>query len=227
MMIEALVMTLGFEPGPLLSTIASAASEGFSEGARIIVFTSAFPDERARRAWLELQRIVNMMDFTKKLGLQLELHEVDLSEFSEAVGRIREKLFPLRDKMVRISITGGMRALGLALFAAFLLIDWVREPKFNVYLEGRGMAVEIPPLFKILAPKLTETQLQILGLMKAGNLYTTSDIAGFLNKDRSTIYKSLLSLRDMGLVEREGNFFKLSRFGSVFSQSTMTPDVEK
>ncbi|MEM4411440.1 MAG: hypothetical protein QXO66_01175 [Thermofilum sp.] len=69
-MIDALVMTLGFEPGPLISTIASAASEGFSERAQILVFTSAFPDERADRAWLELQRIVNMMDFAKRLGLQ-------------------------------------------------------------------------------------------------------------------------------------------------------------
>lgn len=226
MMIDALVMTLGFEPGPLISTIASAASEGFSERAQILRLTSAFPDEGADRAWLELQRIVNMMDFAKRLGLQPELREVPLTDFPEAVGSIRESLLPLRDKAVKISITGGMRALGLALFTAYLLIDWVREPRLNVYLEGRGIAVEIPPLHRFLTVNLTETQLEILSLMRTGAPYTTSDIAGLLKKDRSTIYKNLQWLCEKGLVERKGNIFRLSKLGSVLSRSAVSDSVE-
>jgi hypothetical protein len=35
-----LVMTLGFEPGPLVSAFASAVAEGLSEGARVLVLTA-------------------------------------------------------------------------------------------------------------------------------------------------------------------------------------------
>ena len=60
-LIDALVMTLRFEPGPLVSSIASHATEGFNSGAEIIVLTPDFPDERAERAWLQLQNIFDMM----------------------------------------------------------------------------------------------------------------------------------------------------------------------
>jgi hypothetical protein len=60
-MLDALIMTLGFEPGSLVSAAATAATEGLGERARIIVFTAALPDERAGRAWLDFQRVLNVM----------------------------------------------------------------------------------------------------------------------------------------------------------------------
>lgn len=225
-MFDAVILTLGFEPGPLISAIASAASEGLSEGAQVIVLTAAFPDERAERAWLELQRILYLMDFSKKLSIRLERREIPLEDFTVAVRNVQEVLESLRDKSVKISITGGMRALGLAVFVSYLLVDWVKEPTLDVYLEGRGVAFRVPPLHKILALKLTETQRQILRLMRSSVPYTTSDIAGYLGKDRSTIYKSLKGLNEMGLVEREGNFFKLTILGELISASRDTKNVE-
>lgn len=225
-MIDAVVMTLGFEPGPLISAVASAASEGLSQGARIIVLTAGFQDERAERAWLELQRIVGMMELPKKLGVELERHEIPLDDFTDAVAAVREKLEPYRDKDVRISITGGMRALGLAVYTAYLLVDWSREVKLTVYLEGRGTAISLPPIHRALGLRISETQLEILRLMKYGASYSTSDISGYLKRERSTVYKNLKALLELGLVEREGLLFKLTKLGELISKSSATHSVE-
>ncbi|MEM2196173.1 MAG: hypothetical protein QW290_03745, partial [Sulfolobales archaeon] len=140
-MFDSIVLTLGFEPGPLISAVASAAAEGFSEKARIVVFTAGFPEERSERAWLQLQQVIGMMELEKKLGIKLEKHEVPLDDMASAVLYIKRVLDGLKDGYVKVSVTGGMRALGLALFTAYLLIDWAREPKVEVYLEGRGLAL--------------------------------------------------------------------------------------
>lgn len=216
-MVDALIMTLGFEPGPLVSAVASAAAEGLSEGARIIVFTAGFPDERSERAWLELQRILGMMELTKKLGVKLERYEVPLDDFAEAVASICGLLEPLRDKAVRISITGGMRALGLAVFTAYLLVEWTREIKLAVYLEGRGAALVLPEIHRVLGLRISETQLEILKQMRPGVSYTTTDLSGYVGKERSTVYKNLKALADMGLVEREGMHFRITTLGELIS----------
>jgi len=218
-MIDALVMTLGFEPGPLLSAIASAAAEGFNQGAQILVLTAAFPDERAERAWLELQRIVGMMNLPKELGVRLERREVELSDFVRAVRRVKEVLAPLRDKRIRLSITGGMRALNLAVFTAYLLIDWAHEPRIDVYLEGRGTALTLPSLHRILTLNLTETQRLILSAMREGMAYTSSDLSAHVRKDRSTVYKNLLALQRLGLVAREGNRYRVTELGAMILNS--------
>jgi len=142
--IDALVMILGFEPGPLISAFAGAVAEGFSEGARVIVFTAAFPDERSERAWLEFQRVVNMMEVPRKLGVELELKEVPLDDIASAILEASKITAELRKKKVKVAITGGMRALGIAVFAAVLLTRWEREPEVEVHLEGRGTALKVP-----------------------------------------------------------------------------------
>jgi len=95
-MFEAVVLTLGFEPGPLVSAFAGAVAEGLSQGALVVVFTAGFPDERSERAWLEFQRVVNMMEAPKRLGVELELREVPLDEMATAILEIRRVLDGLR-----------------------------------------------------------------------------------------------------------------------------------
>ena len=212
-MIDALVMTLGFEPGPLISAVASAAAEGLAEGARIVIFTAGFPDERAERAWRQLQDVVSMMELPRRLGVEMEKHEIPLRDLVEAIRVVKEVLSELREKNVKIAITGGMRAVGLAVFIAYLLVDWRYEPRLEVYLEGRGMALSVPEVRKLFRLSLTEERLRLLKFMKPGNVYTPSDLSGFLRKDRSTIYRQLQALLEGGIVERVDGGYRLSRLG--------------
>jgi len=212
-MLDALVLTLGFEPGPLVSAIASSASEGFAKEARIIVLTAAYPDERSERAWLQLQQVFKMMELDRKLNVKLERFEVPLEDMIEAVLYIKEILKTVNKGSVKLAITGGMRALGLALFIAYFLTEWAEEPRIEVYLEGRGMALEVPRLRRLFLVELSGAHLELLRFMKPGVAYASTDLAGLLRKDRSTVYRYLQVLADRGLLERTPGGFKLSKLG--------------
>jgi len=211
--LDALVMVLGFDPGPLVSAVASSVADGFSPGARIIVFTAGFPDERAERAWRQFQDVIGLMELPKRLNVKVERYQVPLNDFVEAVCRVKEIFEDLRELRVKISITGGMRALGIAVFLAYMLIDWKYEPSVEVYLEGRGMALKIPEVQRIVKYRLTSERLELLKAMKPGRVYKPSDLSGLLGKDRSTIYRQLQALVEEGFVERADGGYRLSRLG--------------
>ncbi len=214
-MYDAVVLTLGFEPGPLISAVASCATEGLSENSRIIVLTAGFYDERSERAWRQFQNIIGMMDITKRLQASLERYQIPLDDFTHAVRTIRNLYQEIKDLRVKISITGGMRALGLATFVAYLLTDWTHDPRLEIYLEGRGQVLEIPKLHKLMGYPLTQERLNLLRSMLPGRAYKPSDLSGFLRKDRSTIYRQLQALVEAGLVERADGGYRLTKLGTL------------
>lgn len=214
-MLDALVMTLGFEPGPLVSATAAAASEGLAEKARIIIFTPALPDERAERAWLDFQRVFSMMGIADKLGVRVERHEVPLDDMTSAIIYIRRVFEELKGRSVRMCITGGMRALGIAIFISYLLTDWEKEPEISVYLEGRAHALSLPNIRSFLSVGLTRAQMELLKLMEPKGVYTPSDLANLVKRDRSTVYRCLQMLHRKGLLEKNERGYKLSRLGEL------------
>ena len=214
-MLDALIMTLGFEPGPLISSVAAAAAEGLSEKARIIVLTAGFPDERAERAWLEFQKVFGMMGIAEKLEVKLERHEIPLDDMTSAILKIKRVLNELREKSAKICITGGMRALGIALFISYLLVEWRKDPSLSVYLEGRAHALSLPNIRSFLSIKLTKAQRDLLRLMESGGVYTSSDLADLTGRDRSTVYRGLQALYKKGLLEKNERGYKLSRLGEL------------
>ncbi|ABL78755.1 transcriptional regulator, TrmB [Thermofilum pendens Hrk 5] len=200
--IDALVLTLGFEPGPLISAVASAASEGLAEGARVVVLTAGFPDERAERAWLEFQRVVGMMGLARRPGFSVEKREVPLDDFVAAVINVKSLFRGLEDKRVRISITGGMRALGIAVLTAYLLTRWRVDPEVEVYLEGQGRALRLPRLSRVLGVGVPEAWLEVLSALEKSGPLGASDLGGLLGKDRSTVFRYLKRMEEAGLVRQ-------------------------
>ncbi len=214
--VDVLILTLGFEPGPLVSAIASYVTEGLSSNAEIIVLTPTFFDERAERAWRQLQNIFEMLNL-KVSGVSLKKVSVDLNDFSKAVLQVKKLFSNFKDKKLCISFTGGMRALILAVFVAYLLTDWQHHPNLTVFLEGRGLALSIPRLSLCLGVNVNEHMLKLMKYMRPGVVYKPGDLCGFLNKDRSTVYRQLKSLINAGLVERVTGGFRLTLLGELVS----------
>ncbi|MCC5997702.1 MAG: CRISPR-associated CARF protein Csa3 [Thermofilum sp.] len=209
-MFEAVVLTLGFEPGPLVSAFAGAVAEGLSEGALVVVFTAGFPDERSERAWLEFQRVVNMMEAPRRLGVELELREVPLDDMATAILEIRRVLDGLRGKKVKVALTGGMRALGLAVFSAILLTRWADMPEVEVYLEGRGTALKIPDLKALI--RASEKCIDLVEVMKSGPA-KLDELAKRLGKDRTTVYRKLRLLLNAGAAKKTPRGYELTPIG--------------
>ncbi len=218
-MLDALIMTLGFEPGPLVSAVAKHLGEGFNPNAEIIILTPTFSDERAERAWRELQNIFEMMKPKDSL-LHLKKIEIDLTNCTKAILQVKSILSGFREKKVHISLTGGMRALILATYIACLLTKWVSTPEVDISLEGKGLTLRIPKIASILRPVVSYRKLELLRYMEPGVVYKLDDLCGFLpERDRSTIYRYLREMTEIGLIERKKRGFKLTELGEI-----MKPD---
>ncbi|MCS7116714.1 MAG: hypothetical protein NZ896_04495, partial [Nitrososphaerales archaeon] len=72
---DAVVLTLGFEPGPLIRAV---ASYNLKPNGSIITFTPSFSDERAENAYMELKRICDII--FKNVQLNFQKVEVDLTD---------------------------------------------------------------------------------------------------------------------------------------------------
>ncbi len=214
--VNVLIMTLGFELGPLVSAVASYVAKGLSPNAEIIVLTPTFHDERAERAWRQLQDIFEMLNL-RGSGVDLRRVSIDLDEFPKAVLQIKKLFAGFKDKVVHISLTGGMRALILAVFVAYLLTDWHFHPDVTVFLEGKGMALMIPPLSSCLGVKVGKHTLKLMNYMRPGTIYKLGDLCGFLGKDRSTVYRQLKLLMNAGLVKKVDSGFQLTPLGELVS----------
>lgn len=213
-LIDALVMTLGFEPGPLVSSVASHAAEGFRQGAKIIVLTPGFHDERAERAWRQLQDIFDLMKL-EEAGVTLTRHVINLDDFTQAIIQVKSLFSGFRDKKVHISLTGGMRALILCTFIAYLLTRWRRPPDVWISLEGRGVMLKVPSIAPILKPLVDENKLSLLKAMSPDRVYKPRELHALIGRDRSTLYRYLRALSDLGLIERVGGGFRVTELGRL------------
>lgn len=211
MFFDVVVLLLGFEPGPLVRAVASC---NLRVGGRVIVFMPSFRDERAERAWSDFCRILNMMFNGGRVSV--ERVEVDLTDIVTAVRRIRSVLNSISNMNTVIVFTGGMRALVLSVFIAYLLVEWKVKPKLKVYLEGRGYTIDIPDLTTVLSLDISREKLRILETL-IDKPRTVSEIARKLGKDRSTIHRHIDWLQRKNLVERENKTFKLTSIGKLLT----------
>ena len=210
--LDALVMTLGFEPGPL---IRAAASYSLKPRASIVVLTPSFKDDRSERAYLELKKVCDIL--FKDVEISFQRIEVNLSDFPTTVKQIRELLMGFADKRVAICLSGGMRALCIATYTAYLTTEWRYPPIIEVHLEGRAERILVPPLHEVLKLSVTEEKLVILRLLSKYGSLSMGDIASLMQKDRSTVYRHASSLVRMGLLNQRGKFYELTDLGRMLA----------
>ena len=212
---DVLVLLLGFEPGPLVRAV---AANPLSDRGRIIIFTPTFKDERCERAFLDFQRIVKMMLKDEETGkrVPIERYDIPLNPISKGVQEIRKIFHSIRDNRILIALTGGMRALGLATFIAYLTIPWSVEPKMVVYLEGRGEFIEIPQVRSVFETTILGIKEDILNALSEGPK-SIAQLAIELNRDRSVIYRHVVWLQERGLLRKRDKMVELTELGKLFA----------
>ncbi|MCC5998580.1 MAG: CRISPR-associated CARF protein Csa3, partial [Thermofilum sp.] len=156
----------------------------------------------------------NMMEAPRRLGVELELREVPLDDMATAILEIRRVLDGLKGKKVKVALTGGMRALGLAVFSAILLTRWADMPEVEVYLEGRGTALKIPDLKALI--RASEKCIDLVEVMKNGPA-KLDELAKRLGKDRTTVYRKLRLLLNAGAAKKTPRGYELTPLGQALS----------
>ncbi len=214
-MYDALVVTLGFEPGPLIRALASTP---LKVDGKVIVLVPEFKDERSERAFLDFERISRMMLKEDGISIEIDRFEVVLKPLSSGIRKIRLLFRELMNRNIVIALTGSMRALVLATFMAYLLTPWSKEPKICVYLEGRGEAIDVPPVRRVLEFAITDIKQEILNALTK-KPKTVSQLSAELGKDRSVIYRHLLWLESKGLITRKGKYIEVTELGKALALS--------
>ena len=212
-MYDVVVMTLGFEPGPLIRAL---ASHPIVEGGDVIIFVPNYEDERAERAFQDFKRICSMMflDEKKKIKINIKRYVINIDDIEVGISQVRSILGKYCNNNVAICLSGGMRALCIAVLLGAFLINWKRKPSIMAYLEGQGKYVVIPYVADIMKLVITDVKLEILRALRDGPK-TISELSIILDKDRSTIYRHLKWLAKNGLIEYEKHLVKLTRLGRL------------
>jgi len=210
---DALILTLGFEPGPLIRALASTP---LRSNGLVAVLMPEFKDVRSERAFLDFKRIANMMFKNERISIDIKRFEISLKPLSKGVQEVRLIFKEFMDREVAIALTGSMRALILAVFIAYLTIPWIKEPRIFIYLEGRGESVEVPQVRRVLELAVTDVKQEILNALASGPK-TITQLSVELGRDRSVIYRHLSWLESRGLIERKGKYVESTELGKALA----------
>jgi len=196
-----LILTLGFEERFAFRML---TRYGLDRGDHILLLTGKLVEKT-------MKAITMIEEFIKKyfLGeIKITYHEIDLSNFSNAVSSIREILsryIPKYNKII-LNLSGGMRVLILATYTSILLLHELLRDKdvvLEVEFEDGSQLVKIPsqlPQTLMNLPKLTSERFEVLKALGTVKEATIRELAKITNKDETTIRRHIQHLQELNLV---------------------------
>ena len=200
-----LITTLGFDEKFALRAI---LRRGLKAGDRIIVVVPEKNDPRAEKAFSTLQQIV-----CRSLPeISIEKLRVPSQDFSRAVSLLRRlALDVLRGgEKIALNVSGGQRIIILELLAAFLSVG-AYEAELEVESEDSSTIAVLP--LRIMAKiDLDREDAMILEAL-AQSSRKFSDICSILSMSRSSVWRRLKKLVELGLVEKVEKRYKLTELG--------------
>jgi len=195
------VSTFGFTESAVLAPIVKI---GLSHDDEIIVLIPKIStgDNRLSNA---LKKLKEMIRYISGGALNLELVEIPVKNFTEAVNVIR-KLLKQKSAVgeTYLNLSGGMRALILEAYTASLLayLEGIKISFTEIELEGATGSIKlVPPYFP---KKLNRTELKVLEeLYRVKNVSGLKALSGKLGLSPSTMSRVLRSLSSKGLIKLE------------------------
>ncbi len=207
--------TLGFDERPVIRTMSEKGFEGIT---KIYLIRPLDDDPRGSKAVAEIRKIASIAGVSDE---DVVSFRVDPRMFWESVSLIHDLMASIlassREEVV-VLLGGGLRALILEAYTAFLLIpcDARSRLRLRIDLEIGGQPIiinggEIP----IRNIDISDAELRILEVVAANPGLNLTGISDVLVKPTSTIHKSLKRLLAHGLLAREGNKYYLSQLGRI------------
>ncbi len=202
------VCTLGFDEK---FAIRSFTRHGLEIMDKVLLFTAKPINERVEKAYSIIRSFITFHH--KAL---VELYAVTLDSFSKSVRDIRLKLTEeLKngnyDKVI-VNLTGGLRALVLATYTAFLLLpnDVLsgREVIIEVEFEDSSRLILIPPNTGLILrnlDKLKDRHKEVLAYLANKGDASIIELSTEFKLDTSTIRRYIYDLSDLGLVHERSD----------------------
>lgn len=194
-----MVSTLGFEEKWAVRAI---LTYGLEPGDKIVLFTGSVID-RVKKAYESIVKIASMVG-----SVDVKLYEINTScSFIEFVSKIKSVVESegRRASQIIVVLSGGMRAIVLAVYTALLFLGKEVKEKIKVVridLEDERCYVEVPP---ILLREHVETWdpgvlKELIKIIHSRSVMSLNNLSRETGKDPTTLRRQLQKLASKGVV---------------------------
>lgn len=211
-MARILVTTIGFDE----KFIVRALIRYLGSIDSFIGILSTPVEQKAMQAVDNIKSIIEKYLMNGGKRLAYEFIEIDVTDPYEAIAMLRRIFTPDNEYIVNLS--GGMRALTIATFIAFIISR--ARGEVEIELENLQGKISIDPRI-IMAGPLSSDEEKIVNAIKKLGRATYRDIMMETGIPRATLFKHLSSLRNRGVIDqqREGRntYYMLTNIGKTYS----------
>ena len=211
-MARALVTTIGFDE----RFVVRALIRYLENIDHFIGILSTPIEQRALQAISNIKNFIDKYVVDSGKRLAYEFIEIDITDPYEAIARLK-RIFTSNNEYV-VNLSGGMRALTIVTFIAFIISR--ARGEIEIELENLQGRISIDPRI-ITAGPLSSDEEKIVNTIKKLGRATYRDIMKETGIPRATLFKHLSSLRSRGVIDqqREGRntYYLLTNIGRSLS----------
>ncbi|MDT7889064.1 MAG: CRISPR-associated CARF protein Csa3 [Desulfurococcales archaeon] len=211
-MARALVTTIGFDE----RFVVRALIRYLENIDHFIGILSTPIEQRALQAISNIKNFIDKYVVDSGKRLAYEFIEIDITDPYEAIAKLK-RIFTSNNEYV-VNLSGGMRALTIVTFIAFIISR--ARGEIEIELENLQGRISIDPRI-ITAGPLSSDEEKIVNTIKKLGRATYRDIMKETGIPRATLFKHLSSLRSRGVIDqqREGRntYYMLTNIGRSLS----------
>jgi CRISPR locus-related DNA-binding protein len=209
---KALVTTIGFDE----RFVVRALIRYLENIDHFIGILSTPIEQRALQAISNIKNFIDKYVVDSGKRLAYEFIEIDITDPYEAIAKLK-RIFTSNNEYV-VNLSGGMRALTIVTFIAFIISR--ARGEIEIELENLQGRISIDPRI-ITAGPLSSDEEKIVNTIKKLGRATYRDIMKETGIPRATLFKHLSSLRSRGVIDqqREGRntYYLLTNIGRSLS----------
>jgi CRISPR locus-related DNA-binding protein len=209
---RALVTTIGFDE----RFVVRALIRYLENIDHFIGILSTPIEQRALQAISNIKNFIDKYVVDSGKRLAYEFIEIDITDPYEAIARLK-RIFTSNNEYI-VNLSGGMRALTIVTFIAFIISR--ARGEIEIELENLQGRISIDPRI-ITAGPLSSDEEKIVNTIKKLGRATYKDIMKETGIPRATLFKHLLSLKSRGVIDqqREGRntYYLLTNIGRSLS----------
>jgi len=206
-----IIAPLGFDIRPVIRAMMDS---GFADlkGVYLIV-PKGEKDQRVETALSEVKKVAQLGGLN-----ELKKVEVDYSDFFQAILSIRKLIdsISISGEKIIVSLGGGMRVLVTEVLIACIIANEAQRKMLEVFIypeSGEGTRVSFVVQDVITISNLHEEEFRLLNVIKEMRYGSITSISEKLKIPKSTAWKKINKLVEMGLVREERRKYVLTELG--------------
>jgi len=206
-----IIAPLGFDIRPVIRAMMDSGFANLKEV--YLIVPKGEKDQRVETALSEVKKVAQLGGLN-----ELKKVEVDYSDFFQAILSIRKLIdsISISGEKIIVSLGGGMRVLVTEVLIACIIANEAQRKMLEVFIypeSGEGTRVSFVVQDVITISNLHEEEFRLLNVIKEMRYGSITSISEKLKIPKSTAWKRINKLVEMGLVREERRKYVLTELG--------------